>query len=335
MKKNKYINNLFNGDCYELLKNLDDNSVDLIVSSPPYNIGKSYEQRQNLNEYLEKQSAVLKECHRVLKPTGSIFWQVGVYVDGDGGHVPLDIKFFNILDSFGMSMRNRIVWLRPHGLHATKRFSCRYETMLWFVKDAKNYKFNLDPIKVPQKYQNKKAWKGDRKGELTCDPIGKNPGDVWAFRNVKHNHEEQTCHPCQFPEDMIERIVLATTEQGDVVLDPYMGTGTVAVVAKNFGRNYAGAEIDSEYYRTAQLRISGEPDENGVFANLKTLRAYADEKKVKDVSGLKFQMQVGKVPTTKEKAKIFDEQHHLFEFESRIEDEADSPAFKRMPELIK
>src|SRR5437868_5487495 len=105
----KHINNLFNGDCYELLRELDNNSVDLIVSSPPYNIGKKYEQRANLNEYLARQNAVLKECHRVLKPTGSIFWQVGVYVDNNGGHVPLDMKFFDILDSFGMSMRNRIV----------------------------------------------------------------------------------------------------------------------------------------------------------------------------------------------------------------------------------
>lgn len=332
---NKHLNKLYLGDCFDLLTNLDDSSVDLIVSSPPYNIGKKYEERANLNEYLDRQEKVLKECHRVLKPTGSLFWQVGVYVDDSGGHVPLDIKFFGILDSFGMSMRNRIVWLRPHGLHATKRFSCRYETMLWFVKDAKNYKFNLDPIKVPQKYQNKKAWKGDRKGELTCDPIGKNPGDVWAFRNVKHNHEEQTIHPCQFPEDMIERVVLATTEKGDVVLDPYMGTGTVAVVANKYKRNFLGAEIDPEYHRTAQLRIQGGPDENGVFANLKTLREYADQHDLKDISSLRFQMQVGKVPTSREKSKIFDEQHHLNEFEERVQDEAGNPAFKRMPELIK
>ena len=333
-KMNKHINNLFNGDCFDLLKEMDDNSVDLIVSSPPYNIGKKYEQRANLEEYLKKQEQVLKECHRVLKPSGSIFWQVGVYVDNDGGHVPLDIKFFNIFDSFGMSMRNRIVWLRPHGLHATRRYSCRYETMLWFVKDAKNYKFILDPIKVPQKYQNKKAWKGENKGELTCDPIGKNPGDVWAFRNVKHNHEEQTTHPCQFPEDMIERIVLSTTEKGDTVFDPYMGTGTVAVVAKRFERNYAGAELDKEYFETAELRGSGKPDKKGVFANLKTLREYAEANNIKDVSKYRFQMQVGKTATTKEKSKIFDEQHHLFEFETRVEQESESPAFKRMPELI-
>jgi adenine-specific DNA-methyltransferase len=333
MTTNKHINNLFNGDCFDLLKELDNESVDLVVSSPPYNIGKSYERRVSLDEYLKNQEAVLKECYRVLKPTGSIFWQVGTYVKNDGGHVPLDAKFFNILDSFGMSMRNRIVWVRSCGLPATKRFSCRHETILWFVKNAQNYKFNLDPIKVPQKYPDKKAWKGDRKGELACDPIGKNPGDVWAFRNVKSGHEERTIHPCQFPEDMIERIVLSTTEVGDVVLDPYMGTGTVAVVAKNFGRNYIGAELDEEYHRIAQLRISGQPDENGVFVNLKTLRAYAEKHGLKDASNLKFQTQTGKCPTLK--AKDFDEQQYLSEFISCLEDEADNPAFKRMPKLIK
>jgi adenine-specific DNA-methyltransferase len=324
---------IHNGDCLELLQKTPTNAVDVVVSSPPYNIGKSYEKRANLAEYLALQEEVLKECHRILKPTGSIFWQVGVYVDDHGGHVPLDIKFFDILDRFGMSMRNRIVWLRPHGLHATKRFSCRYETMLWFVKNPDNYKFILDPIKVPQKYQNKKAWKGENKGQLTCDPIGKNPGDVWAFRNVKHNHEEQTIHPCQFPEDMIERIVLSTTEPDDVVFDPYMGTGTVAVVAKRFRRRYLGAEIDPKYHQTAILRIAGKPDKNGVFPNLKTLREHAEKNALKNVSALKFQMQVGNVPTTKEKAKIFDEQHHLNEIETRLTEEADQPAHKRFPEM--
>jgi adenine-specific DNA-methyltransferase len=333
LPKKKDLNRLHNGDCFEFLKTVDSNSVDLIVSSPPYNIGKEYEDRSCLKKYLANQEAVLKECFRVLKDTGSIFWQVGVYVDDHGGHVPLDIKFFEIFHSMGMSMRNRMVWLRPHGLHATKRFSCRYETILWFAKNPDNYKFHLDPIKVPQKYQNKKAWKGDKKGQLTCDPIGKNPGDVWAFRNVKHNHEEQTIHPCQFPEDMIERIVLSTTDRGDVVLDPYMGTGTVAVVANRFERYYLGAELDKGYYETANLRVSGEPDKNGVFANLKCLREYAEKHQITDVSKFRFQMQVGKIPTTRDKAKIFDEQHHLEEFETRVAQEAESPAFKRFPDL--
>ena len=333
-KSIRHMDTVFNGDCLDLLLNLPDQCVDTIISSPPYNIGKEYECRSNLKDYLAQQKKVLQQCHRILKPTGSIFWQVGVYVDKDGGHVPLDIKFFDILDNFGMSMRNRIVWLRPHGLHATKRFSCRYETILWFVKNANQSKFFLDPIKVPQKYQDKKARRGDKKGQLTCDPIGKNPGDVWAFRNVKHNHEEQTIHPCQFPEDMIERLILATTSQGDVVFDPYMGTGTVGIVAKRFGRHFLGAEIDQTYWSTANYRILGHHDENGIFPNLKTLREYAEKNDITDASHLKFKMQAGKTPTLKEKSKIFGEQHHLEEIELRLVAEADSPAFKRIPELL-
>ena len=90
---------------------------------------------------------------------------------------------------------------------------------------------------------------------LSSNPDGKNPGDIWVFRNVKHNHEEQTIHPCQFPEDLIGRIILSTTKENDVVYDPYMGTGTTAVVAKEFNRNFIGTEIDTKYMKTANLRL--------------------------------------------------------------------------------
>jgi adenine-specific DNA-methyltransferase len=189
--------------------------------------------------------------------------------------VPLDVRFFPILESLGMIPRNRIVWARQHGLHATKKFSCRHETILWFTKSDR-YTFNLDAIRVPQKYQNKKHFRGEKKGELSCNPDGKNPGDIWLFRNVKHNHEEQTIHPCQFPEDLIARIVLAATNPGDVVLDPFMGAGTVAVVARDNRRHFLGAELDADYHKVAMQRLAGEPDELGVFPNLKTLRDYVE-----------------------------------------------------------
>ena len=217
-------------------RGLPSESVDCIVSSPPYNIGKKYETRRA----------------KVLPPTadpclggeragpqgvqnGPYFWQVGSYAI-DGTLVPLDVKFFPILEDMGLRPMNRIVWVRQHGLHARNKFSARHETILWFTKSTR-YKFDLDDIRVPQKYQNKKSWRGENKGELTCNPLGKNPGDVWAFQNVKHNHEEQTLHPAQFPEAMVARMVLATTEPGGVVLDPYMGTGTVAVVARDHERH--------------------------------------------------------------------------------------------------
>ena len=185
------------GDCIDLLRRLPAASVDLVVSSPPYNLGKEYEKKRALQVYLDGQSAVLTECARVLRPSGSIFWQVGSFADS-GRLIPLDIKLFPILESLCLFPRNRIAWIRPHGVHARRKFSCRYETILWFTK-SDEYVFHLDPMRVPQKYPEKKSYRGENRGKLSCNPHGKNPGDVWAFRNVKHNHEEQTIHPCQFP----------------------------------------------------------------------------------------------------------------------------------------
>jgi adenine-specific DNA-methyltransferase len=197
------------GDCAPLLAELPDQSVDLIISSPPYNLNKDYESRVALEHYIQEQSKILVQRARVLAQAGSIFWQVGAYANA-GSLIPLDIRFFPILENLGLIPRNRIVWVRQHGLHATRKFSCRHETILWFTK-SETHKFHLDTVRVPQKWQHKKSYRGKNKGQLSCHPDGKNPGDIWLFRNVKHNHEEQTVHPCQFPEDMIARIVLATT----------------------------------------------------------------------------------------------------------------------------
>ncbi|MBW4669128.1 MAG: site-specific DNA-methyltransferase [Cyanomargarita calcarea GSE-NOS-MK-12-04C] len=303
------------GNCKSLLSNLPDECVDLIVSSPPYNLGKEYEAKQALNKYLEEQTFILQECSRILKKTGSLFWQVGAFAD-KGTIIPLDIRFFPILESCGLIPRNRIIWARQHGLHAQKKFSCRHETILWFTK-TDDYIFNLDAIRVPQKYQNKKHYRGERKGELSCNPDGKNPGDIWLFRNVKHNHEEQTIHPCQFPEDLVARIVLATTLKDDLVFDPYMGTGTVAIVAKDYGRHFMGTEIDPAYHEVALRRLSGEPDENGCFPNLKTLRDYV-ERTSQPVEKFKFDVQVGEKPSERSKAKIYPEEYHLQEMQERL-----------------
>ncbi|QUQ70450.1 DNA-methyltransferase [Kutzneria sp. CA-103260] len=303
------------GNCLPWLKSLPSGTVDCIISSPPYNIGKKYETRQALDSYLALQTEVLAECARVLKDTGSIFWQVGSYSLA-GTLIPLDVKFFPILEDLGLIPRNRIMWVRQHGLHAKNKFSARHESILWFTK-SDSYKFELDNIRVPQKYQNKKSWRGDNKGELTCNPLGKNPGDIWAFQNVKHNHEEQTIHPAQFPEAMAARMVLATTDSKDVVLDPYMGTGTVAVVARDHDRHFLGAEISPEYHSVALRRISGEPDAYGKFPNLKTLREYCSRNN-ESPEKYSFDVQVGKVATSREKAKIFSEEFHLEQLEERL-----------------
>ncbi len=303
------------GDCMSLLSRLPDGCVDLVVSSPPYNLGKEYESRRALEVYLEEQALILRECARVLAQTGSIFWQVGSY-SNNGAIVPLDVRFFPIMEALGLIPRNRIAWARQHGLHATKKFSCRYETILWFTK-SDQYIFNLDAIRVPQKWQNKKHHKGDRKGEYSCNPDGKNPGDIWMFRNVKHNHEEQTVHPCQFPEDLIARVILATTDEAQIVLDPYMGAGTVAVVARNLNRRFMGAELDGNYHQVATRRLSGLPDQDGCFPNLKTLRDYV-ERTGMPASRFRFDVQVGSKATERAVSKIYPEEHHLAEMEQRL-----------------
>ncbi|MCD6289560.1 MAG: site-specific DNA-methyltransferase [Anaerolineae bacterium] len=244
---------LFQGDCLELLSQIPDGFVKLVVTSPPYNLGKPYESRLDLDEYLDQQRRVIEECIRVLDDRGSICWQVGNYVD-NGEIIPLDIVLYPIFASLGLHLRNRIVWHFGHGLHASKRFSGRYEVILWFTK-TDDYTFNLDAVRVPQKYPNKKHFKGPRRGELSGNPLGKNPSDVWEIPNVKANHVEKTIHPCQFPVELIERLVLAMTDEGDWVLDPFIGVGTTAIAALMHNRRAIGAEIMPEYVQIAKDRI--------------------------------------------------------------------------------
>ena len=244
---------LYHGDCIELLKDIPDGSMQLIVTSPPYNIGKAYERRMHMDTYLAQQGRVIDECVRVLSPTGSICWQVGNYVN-KSEIVPLDMVLYPIFCSHGLHLRNRIVWHFEHGLHCKKRLSGRYETILWFTK-TNEYTFDLDPIRVPQKYPQKKYFKGPKAGMLSCNPAGKNPGDVWVIPNVKSNHVEKTSHPCQFPVELVERLVLSLTEKGDWVLDPFIGAGSTAAAAVLRGRKCAGAETVQEYIEIARERV--------------------------------------------------------------------------------
>lgn len=249
----KNVITFYHGDCLDLLKQIPNESVQLVATSPPYNIGKEYEKRQKLQNYLGFQEKVIKECYRILNLAGSICWQTGNYVD-NSSIIPLDIILYPVFDKLGMKMRNRIIWRFGHGLHATKRFSGRYETIIWFTKSDKYY-FNLDPIRVPQKYPNKKYFKGDKKGKLSGNPLGKNPSDVWDIPNVKSNHIEKTEHPCQFPVALVERLVLSMTEEGDLVVDPFIGVGTTAVATFLHNRKIAGADIEKKYLNIAAERL--------------------------------------------------------------------------------
>ncbi len=244
---------LYHGDCQQLLRTLPSNFARLIVTSPPYNIGKPYEKKLKLEQYVEQQAAVIKECVRVLADNGSICWQVGNYID-HGEIAPLDTVLYPVFKAEGLKLRNRIIWRFEHGLHCSQRFSGRYETIVWFTK-SDDYMFHLDAIRIPQKYPNKKYFKGPKTGQYSCNPLGKNPGDVWDIPNVKHNHVEKTFHPCQFPVELIERLVLSMTNPGDWVVDPFMGVGTTAVATFIHKRKAAGAEVVEEYVREAKSRI--------------------------------------------------------------------------------
>lgn len=247
---------VFAGDCLDMLRTIPDGAAQLVVTSPPYNIGKEYETRRSLDDYIADQKAVIRECIRILSPTGSICWQVGNHV-ADGAIVPLDIVLYPVFAGEGLMLRNRVIWHFEHGLHCSRRLSGRYETILWFTKSGQ-YVFNLDPIRVPQKYPGKKQYKGPRAGQYSCNPLGKNPGDVWLIPNVKCNHVEKTEHPCQFPVELIERLVLALSAPGDLVVDPYLGTGTTAIAALRHRRRAAGAEIVPRYVELARERITKE-----------------------------------------------------------------------------
>jgi adenine-specific DNA-methyltransferase len=241
-------------DNLEFMRSLKNESMHLIVTSPPYNMGKVYEKKTTNDIYIEQQAATIAEAVRLLHPRGSICWQVGNYVD-DGEVYPLDILLYQKFKDHGLQLRNRIIWTFGHGLHCQKRMSGRYETIMWFTK-SDEYTFNLDPVRVPSKYPEKKHFKGPKRGKISSNPLGKNPSDVWEIPNVKANHVEKTEHPCQFPVGLVERLVLALTDEGDSVLDPYLGVGSTAVAALKHERHAFGCDVMEEYVEIAVKRVA-------------------------------------------------------------------------------
>lgn len=248
--KNK--NNLILGDSYEFISETKE-KFDLLVTSPPYNLGKEYEEKKDLEIYLKWLEKYVTKFSRIIKDTGSVCWQVGNYVEKNA-IFPIDILTHELFTKQGFKLKNRIIWTYGHGLHASKRFSGRYEVIMWYTK-TEDYKFNLDPIRVPVKYPNKKSYKGPNKGKLSSNPLGKNPSDIWDIPNVKSNHIEKTEHPCQFPIGLIEKLVIGLTDQNDSVIDPFMGVGSAAIASLMHGRNFTGIEIDKKYYEIAKQRI--------------------------------------------------------------------------------
>lgn len=255
LRKQGYLWHL--GDCLEFAEKLPNESVSLVLTSPPYAIKKEYEATRSLADMLVFQEELIDECVRILKPGGSICWQVGNFVDGEGGEkIPWDILLYKLFKRHGLKLRNRIVWHFEHGMHARHFFSGRYEVVMWFTK-GNDYHFNLDAVRVPQKQQTKRFYKGPRKGELSCNPLGKNPGDVWKITNVKHGHPEKIPggHPCQFPLELVDRLVRSLTTPGDIVFDPFGGVASTLVGAVNAGRIGISCEIEKAYYKVGLARI--------------------------------------------------------------------------------
>jgi adenine-specific DNA-methyltransferase len=253
------------GDVLDFLETVPDQTAKLIITSPPYNLGKEYESRTGIENYLDFQDVVIDRLVHKVRPDGSICWQVGNFVE-DSEVFPLDTLYYPHFKKHGLKLRNRIIWRFNHGLHASKRFSGRYETILWFTK-SDSYTFNLDSVRVPAKYPGKRHFKGPKRGLPSGNPLGKNPADVWEFvahewdkelwdiPNVKANHPEKTSHPCQYPIELIERCVLALTKKDDWVLDPYCGVGSALIAALKHSRRAAGVDKEQEYIKTARQRI--------------------------------------------------------------------------------
>ena len=256
---------LYQGDVGDFIASIPDKTISLVITSPPYNLGKDYEDRVSIESYLETQAKIIDQFRRILRDDGSVCWQVGNFVE-KGEVFPLDILYYDIFKRCGFHLRNRIVWHFGHGLHASKRFSGRYETILWFSK-GEDYVFNLDPVRVPSKYPGKRHYKGPNTGKPSGNPLGKNPSDVWELLandwedalwdipNVKANHPEKTEHPCQYPVELVERCVLALTNEDDWVFDPYAGVGTSLIAALMHNRRAAGSEKEAAYVATARKRL--------------------------------------------------------------------------------
>lgn len=227
------------GDCIKELKSIDSNSVDLIISDPPYNVGKDYgndSDSQDFDDYMAFTKQWLKECHRVLKNDGTIYVFIGFrYIS----------YLFKIMEEdLKMNFVNWISWHYTQGVGKTKGFSPRHDDILMFSKTDK-YKFNLDAIRVPQKYYRK-----------VNNMRGANPGDVWEVSHIHYCQKGRQPHPTQKPEALIERMVLASSNEGDLVVDPFSGSGTTMRVCQQLERNGLGIELNEEYIEQTKERLN-------------------------------------------------------------------------------
>lgn len=245
---------LYHGDSCELLPRLQKAglSVDLTVTSPPYNIGKEYEQCLSTDTYVNWCSQWMNQVYDLTRPEGAFWLNVGYLEVRDKGLcVPIP---YLIWEKSPFYMLQEVVWQYGAGVSAKARFSPRNEKWLFYVKSQAAYTFNLDAVRDPNvKYPNQK-----KNGKFRCNPLGKNPGDVWMFPKVttgtSRSSKERTGHPAQFPLAVVDRIVKVSSNPVDVIFDPFAGSCSAGIAAAGLGRIFFGIEIRRDYCEIAAKR---------------------------------------------------------------------------------
>lgn len=228
------------GDAIGELKKLPDKSVQLVVTDPPYNLNKNYgnnNDKLEFNDYLDFSRQWLYEAKRVLTDNGTIYVFMGMRY--------ISYVFAILEQELNMSFNSWITWFYTQGIGKTKGFSPRHDDILMFTKDPKNFVFNLDNVRVPQKFYRS-----------VNNMRGANPGNVWEFSHVHYCNKNRKEHPTQKPEGLYERIILASSNEGDTVLDPFVGSGTALRVCQQTNRNGIGIDVNPEYIEMAKERLS-------------------------------------------------------------------------------
>lgn len=246
-------------DVLDFLGGLPEASIALHLSSPPYNVRKSYGDAAGSDAYafsfyLGWQLQVLSEMARTLCDGGVLFYQVGATRGPDGGLFPLDVLLFQHLLTMGLTFQSRVAWVIPHGLTPKRRLAERYETALVFTKGPAPRVFNPTPARTPQKQPGKRAFKGPNAGQVSSHPFGAAPTNVWPISNAGHNRGGRVDgHPAQMPVDLARRAIQLYTLPGDLVCDPFAGSGTTAEAALATGRAFTGCDLFYEDVRRARL----------------------------------------------------------------------------------
>jgi adenine-specific DNA-methyltransferase len=260
---------IFCTNCLTSMKTINEKEIALTITSPPYNIGKAYEAPLKIKDYIDWCKSWIDEVYRITKNNGSFWLNVG-YLELEGKAKALPITYL-LWDKIKFYLIQEIIWNYGAGVAGRKFFSPRNEKILWYVKNKDDYIFNLDDIRDKNvKYPNQK-----KNGKLKCNPLGKNPTDVWQIAKVtsgtNRSSKERTPHPAQFPITMIDRIIKAGSNEGDLILDPFIGSGTTALAAMKNNRKFIGFEISKDYCKIAADRIEKyktKPKQEDLFSGI-------------------------------------------------------------------